>query len=103
MGWPGPATERQFAAWQEWLAEEDKRPSRVEQVLVGIAEAKWGITFEWKSAASEEVPAVPTESGKSDVGRMMPVIGSILGDITKIKGGDRLAARLEQLRQRGEI
>lgn len=37
MGWPGPMTHRQFAAWQAWLAEQWNVPSRTDNYLISIA------------------------------------------------------------------
>lgn len=37
MGWPGPATHRQFAAWQAWLAGELNRPSRADHYAMRTA------------------------------------------------------------------
>ena len=38
MGWPGPMTDRQFRAWQLWLAFDLNRPSKLETYLMRIAQ-----------------------------------------------------------------
>ena len=34
MGWPGPMTERQLLAWEEWLDHEYAVPSRTDQYIM---------------------------------------------------------------------
>jgi hypothetical protein len=36
LGWQGPMTHRQFAAWQEWLLLEANRPGRLEHYLMRV-------------------------------------------------------------------
>lgn len=36
MGWPGPTTYRQYAAWQAWLAAEWNNPGRLEHYIMQL-------------------------------------------------------------------
>ncbi len=37
LGWYGPITHRQYLAWQEWLKEEQNRPSRSDHYVMQVA------------------------------------------------------------------
>lgn len=89
-------TDRQFSAWQDWLVEEYNRPSRVEQVLTVIAKVAHGIDVEWK---------IPQETVKDPNKSDLPNVLGALSCIVRgnIKGGDKLAARIQQLEAEGKL
>lgn len=94
-------TFRQYDAWQEWLDEEDDRPSRIEQILTLALKSQWGLEFVWRRGDSTKAKK-PVDPNKSDVGVVMSGLGGLM-DFSKIKGGDILAKRLEEMKKRGEL
>lgn len=76
LGWPGPMTHRQFAAWQQWLEDQWNRPDRHDYYSMQAAQTnlrgkgmkappleKMRIPFQFKNARPD---AAKTPVGQTD-------------------------------------